>query len=436
MTCGSIEGGAAMQFSVAIHKRFSAWCSVALLLGFATLCPAGDWPQWRGPLRSGHTDEVDLPLTWGGPDQTNVLWKAPADFGHSSPIVWGDRVFLTGSVKKSPRDKDNLAANHVHRVAGYRVKDGTKLWQTDIESGTWDTQFSFTAATPVTDGKHIFALFGSGKLAALDVDGKLLWQKQLTGPSKAEWLSSSPLLYRDTLFVFCDATDDYWLLALDKKTGAVQWERKRKQNDRAHNSSPLLITVKDQPQLVVAAAGSVMGLDPQADRVIWSCTWRGTRYPSLTPGPGLLYVADDGGEGLAIDPTGEGDVTKTHIKWRHKSPQGFGCPIIVGEYLFRSTKPDLVRCWKLSDGESVFEERLEKIPNYPSPIATKDGRIYFASADRSYVIKASPKLEVLGTSALEVERYGESGSSGPSPAVSNGRIFLRNPRALYCIGKK
>jgi hypothetical protein len=352
------------------HKSLLAWCGSALLLFSAGLGAAANWPQWRGPQRSGHADEADLPLTWDGKTRENVLWKAAADFGHSSPVVWGERVFLSASVNKAGGSASLLAVNQQHRVVCYRMTDGMKLWQTDIESGSWDTQFSFTAPTPVTDGKNLYALFGSATVAALDLDGKLLWQKKLPGPFKAEWLSSSPILHQDTLFVFIDVSSDHWLLALDRNSGEVKWQARRKQHDRAHNSSPLLVVVKDQPQIVVASQGAVLALDPRSDKEIWSCKWGGNRYPSLVAGPGLVFVTGEGGESLAIDPTGEGDVSKTHVKWRHaKAPNGFGSPVIVGEYLYRASPPGVLRCRKMYDGQLVYEERVQGTPTYPSPVA-------------------------------------------------------------------
>ena len=426
-----------MRVPVAVGKLIVSCCGIALVVLAEHQSAASDWPQWRGSLRSGYTEEVNMPLTWDGKSQENLLWKVPVDFGHSSPVVRGDRVYLSCSARRDKKGKDSEAANHLHSIACFRVNDGTKLWRTNIEPGTWDAEFSFTASTPTTDDKQIYALFGSGTIAALDLDGKLIWQKTLPGPIKAEWQSSSPILYKDSLLVFCDISEEHWLFALDKKTGAVQWEHKRKQHNRAHNSSPLLLMVKDKPLLVVASSTNViMALDPTADKVIWTCTWSGNRYPTLVAGSGLVYIAGDGGSALAIDPTGEGDVTKTHVKWRHsKSGQGFGSPIIVGDYLYRANSPGIVKCWKLSDGEPMFEERVDGVPTHVSPVATKDGRIYFASASKTIVIKASPKLEVLSTNNLEESR-GEGGSNGPSAAISDGRIFLRSPKTLYCVGKK
>jgi outer membrane protein assembly factor BamB len=420
-----------------IRKPLAGVCGATLLLFSVGLCSAENWPQWRGPERSGHSIEADLPLTWDGKKQENVLWKVPADFGHSSPIVWGDRLFLSASVRKLPKGSGETADNQQHRVVCHRTTDGMKLWQTDVEAGAWDTQFSFTAPTPVTDGKHIYAFFGSATVAGLDIDGKLLWQKKLPGPFKAEWLSSSPLLYKDTLFVFVDVNNDFWLLALDARTGEVKWDAKRKQRDRDHNSSPLLIVVKDKPQVVVAGQGAVVGLDPTSLKEVWSCKWSGNRYPSLVAAADLVYVSGEGSESLAIDPTGEGDVSKTHVKWRQpKAPQGFGSPVIVGDYLYRASPPGVVHCWSVADGSPVYEVRVDGIPTYPSPVATKDGRIYFAGAGKSCVIKAGPKLEVLATNDLGEGEKNEWTLTGPSAAVSDGKIFLRGPKSLICIGKK
>jgi outer membrane protein assembly factor BamB len=420
-----------------IQSGPAAWCGAALVVWCAAVCAAGEWPQWRGPARSGLAQETDLPLTWDGKTRDNVLWKVAADFGHSSPVVRGDRVFFTASVRKAPKGAEQKADNQQHRVVCYRTSNGEKLCQTDVEAGSWDTEFSFTAATPVIDGEQLYALFGSGTVAGLDLDGTLLWQKKLPRPFRAEWLSSSPIVYKDTLYVFIDVSSDSWLLALDAKSGKTRWEVKRKQRDRDHNSSPLLIVVKDKPEIVVVATGAVLGLDPKSGEEIWSCKWGGNRYPSLVAGPDLIYVAGDGGEELAIDPTGEGDVSKTHVKWRHaKGPQGFGSPVIAGDCLYRASPPGVVRCCRASDGETLFEGPVEGIPTFSSPFAAKDELIYFASAGKTCVIKAGPKLEVLATNDLGEGQGNEWTLSGPSAAVSDGKIFLRGPKSLTCIGKK
>ena len=415
-------------------RRAGVGAIVGALL-WANSAGAADWPQWRGPERSGHSTEKNLPLTWGGPEKANVRWKVPVDFGHSSPIVLGDRIYFTASVKRLPKEKNDLAEFQTHRVACHAVADGARVWQTDIEPGTWDTMFSFTSPTPVTDGKKLFAYFGSAVFVALDLEGKILWRKTLPGPFKAEWLCSSPLLFEETLYIFCDVNNTTWLFALDARTGDVKWERARPQNEKAHNSSPLLVRAGGRPQLVVASPGAVLALDPQTARELWTCKWNANRYPSLVAAGELVFATGEGGESLAIDPTGEGDVSKTHVKWRlAKTPQGFGSPIVVGAHIYRASPPGIIRCWKVATGELVFEERVEGVPTYTSPVATPDERIYFAGAGTSCVIKAGPQLEVLATNALGEGEKTEGYSTGPSAAVSAGRIFLRGPKALLCIG--
>src|SRR5262249_50614466 len=189
-------------------------------------------------------------------------------------------------------------------------------------------------------------------------------------------------------------------------------------------------------------AGGVQGVDPATGEVLWSCR-APTDWASPVLGAGLIY-ADPGtkspfpndahGTGVAIDPTGAGDVSKTHVRWQAKVPDADGAsPVIVGDYLYRVSKPDVLRCWKLGTGELVYEERLPKISTMASPIATADGRIYFASAAKSYVIKAGPVLEVLGSSDLP---DGADYHSSSTPAVSGGRLFIKGKTHLWCIGAK
>jgi outer membrane protein assembly factor BamB len=179
-------------------------------------------------------------------------------------------------------------------------------------------------------------------------------------------------------------------------------------------------------------SGGMQGIDPDTGQVLWSC-----RAPSGQSSPvfgdGLVYTdAGRGGkDGAAIDPTGKGDVSKTHVKWKVPvtAPAG-SSGIVVGKYLYRSCNNDLLRCWEMANGELVYEERLSKISPSTSPIATADGRLYFASSGRSYVIKAGPKFELLASNDL--------GERDPfaTPAVSNGRLFIKGRDYLWCIGAK
>jgi outer membrane protein assembly factor BamB len=409
---------------------------------------ADDWPGWRGPTGMGQSAEKDLAVTWGGKDGKNVLWKVPLyagtdkvrfDQNQSSPVVKGDRVFVT--VSYWPPAVAPEKAFPEHHVVCFRKTDGHRLWDTPVPAGPWrltDLRGGYTAPTPAADAERVYVLFGSSVAAALDRDGKVVWRKEITPFAFDVAMGVSPVLYRDSLLIAWDQTDKTSrLIALDRKTGDVKWEKKRTTADWAH-STPVLAEVKGKTQLLVASATALEGLDPATGETIWSCA-SGDAKPARvgdTVSPvlagGLVYAdSGRGGPGIAVDPTGTGDVTKTHLKWKvPKVPDGsIGSPVAVGDYLYRLQSPDLLHCWRLADGKPVFAERLPGASAVPSPVATADGRIYFASGGKSYVVNAGPKLDVLGASDL-------GDPSQASPAVSDGRLFLRGARNLFCIGTK
>jgi outer membrane protein assembly factor BamB len=427
----------------------------AWLLALGMLCAvgasseAGDWPGWRGPTGMGHCDERNLPLTWDARKGTNILWKAPlrggADAsspGRSCPIVWGDRVVITTEVCSPGRSfRDKVIAEH--HVLCYRASDGKLLWDTTVPDGRCRVNnpwHGYATPTPVTDGEHVFALFGSSVVVCLDWSGKIVWREELPRGKRDDVHGgecSSPILYEGTVIVMgCQTTG---LRALDRKTGKLKWQQNSR--DRNGMATPVLIRVGDQTQLIHFADG-LQGLDPASGEVLWSCRVA-TDWASPVYGSGLLY-ADAGtksvfpngtpGTDAAVDPTGKGDVTRTHIRWQTRVPEAEGASaIIVGAHLYRVSNPGVLRCWKVDSGELAYTERLSGISTMASPIATADGRIYFACAAKSYVIRAGPRREVLGSGELY---DGLDFHSSPSPAVSAGRLFIKGKTHLWCIGEK
>jgi outer membrane protein assembly factor BamB len=417
--------------------------ALAALLFFLGNSQAADWPGWRGPTGLGYTEEKDLPLTWDAKTGKNILWKALLHGGGknnpemnspgwSCPIVWGDRIFLTTAVWPvgTPQDvrKKTIAEHH---VLCFQASDGKPLWDTVVPSGGClvdNGYHGYAVPTPVTDGKHVFALFCSGVIAALDFDGKIVWREELPHNRDVDGgICSSPILYEDSV-IFSGIANPA-LRALDKKTGKLKWEQKGRDHNRM--ATPALLRIGDRLQLI-HMAGGIQGLNPDTGEVLWSC-----RAPSGQTSPvfgaGLIYMdhGRGGQAGAAVDPTGKGDVSKTNVKWQVKvtAPAG-SSGIVVGDYLYRACSNDVLRCWKMATGEEVYEERLTRVSPSTSPIATPDGRIYFASSGRSYVIKAGPQFEVLATNEL-----GE-GDAFVTPAVSNGRIFIKGKSYLWCIGVK
>ncbi len=422
------------------------FASIAL---FALSLPAlasEHWPAWRGPTGMGLSDEAGLPTTWGGKGDENVRWKVPLfpsdkvrrDQNQSSPIVWGERVIVTASYWPEGVSEKAFPEHH---VLCFHRDDGRKLWDVKIAPGPWkltDLRGGYTAPTPACDGRNVYVAFGSAVVAALDLDGKEVWRKEINPHAFDVAWGASPVVYEDTVIITCDELNKAsFLIAFDGKSGAVRWRKDRPDVEWAH-STPLLAKVGGKAQLLLATANGPQGVDPASGEIIWSFRAPQRLGDTVTPvyRDGLLYVDSGrggglGGIGVAVDATGKGDVSKTHLRWKAPAmAEGFSSPLVVGDLFYRLHAPGVLDCRKWATGEEVYKSpRLEGIDHAVSPIATADARIYCASAGRSYVLKAGPTFEVLGSSEL-----GDAGRA--SPAVAAGRLYLRGSRYLFCVGKK
>jgi outer membrane protein assembly factor BamB len=412
---------------------------LAILTGMTAR--ADDWPSWRGPTGMGITPDRDLPLRWGGPDQTNVLWhtplpgadgKARLDHNQSSPIVWRDRVFVIMVYWPPGREPSEFPEHH---VACYRARDGKLLWDTQVPPGPWllkDLRGGYSAPTPCTDGERVYALFGSSVLTALSMEGQLLWRQEITPHAWDVAIGTSPVLYKDTVQVLADGTQPKIarLIAWDKKTGTLRWERPRPTSSFSH-TTPVLITVRGRPQWLISSSAAVQGVDPADGQVIWWAANHGD-VPTPVYGEGLVYSEDGrGGPGIAVAPTGTGDVTKSLVRWRTPPvAEGFSSPVIVGDHVYRQNGAGILKCWELAGGRPVYSERLPAgVDSAASPFVTPEGRIYFASGGKTAVVAAGPQFRVLATNDL-----GDPGRA--SAAVAAGRIYLKGGPQLYCIGPK
>ena len=233
-----------------------------------------------------------------------------------------------------------------------------------------------------------------------------------------------------------------YIVAFDTASGEIKWEAKRQDTGFTH-STPVIAKVAGKPQMFVAASGALQGLDPANGAVLWSCAAPGDAASPAFDGKVVYSDSGRGGKAVCVAPTGEGDVTRTHLKWTFPQiPEGLSSAICVSESpgepggngpatarVFRTHNPEILKCLDLDTGELVFSERLPGVSTWASPFATPDGRIYFASAGRSYVIKAGPKPEVLAMNEIGEENRA-------SAAVSTGRIFIRGNKNLFCIGSK
>jgi outer membrane protein assembly factor BamB len=387
----------------------------------------------------GQTQDDKLPLIWDINTGKNVRWKvalpradenAGLDQNQSSPVVRRGRVFVTVSYWPSKIDPKRHPEHH---VACFQASDGKRLWDVKVAPGPWlfaDLRGGYTVPTPAVDDDRVFVVFGSSVIAALDHDGKQLWRKEIKPFQFDVALAASPVVFGETVILQCDQTGKKSrILAFDRNTGNSAWTAERPGVGFAH-STPVVAEVSGKKQLLVAASNAVQGLDPASGKVIWTCAASGdTLSPVL--GGGVVYLdSGRGGTGIAVDPTGNGDVSRTHLKWKgERIPDGFGSPVIVGDHLYRLHSPGVLKCLKLTTGEEVYRQRLAGVSYHVSPVCAPNGRIYLASAGKSFVVKAGAKFELLGTNDLGDE-------SAASPAVAGGRLFLKGRKMLYCVGEE
>jgi outer membrane protein assembly factor BamB len=414
-----------------------------LLLVFPSiLCAEENWPAWRGPTGDGQTKERELPLTWGGKQQDNIRWKAALfpsdkvrrDHNQSSPILWGNRVFVTVSFWPEGVSETVLPEHH---LICFQLSDGKQLWDLLIPPGPWlltDLRGGYTASTPACDGTHVYCIFGSAVIAAVSLEGKLVWRQEIKPHNFDVCLGASPVLYKGSVIFVSDQNKDKKsssVICWDAKTGEQRWKKDRNY-DKGH-STPALAVVNGKMQLIAGGANGLQAFDPETGDTIWTFPMPGRICDTVTPlvRDGQMYVdSGRGGPGVAVDVTGKGDVSETHLKWKIKLvPEGFSSPLLIGDQIYRLHSPGMLSSWNWKTGEEVFKERLEGIATGPSPIATPEGRIYCATAGRSYVLKVGPKMEILAVNELGDPHHS-------SPAVGPGCLLLKGGKHLFCIGKK
>ncbi len=392
------------------------------------------WPGWRGPTRQGLVLSGQYPDKWS-PKQ-NVIWKVevPGN-GNSSPVVWGDKIFLTSAIGGANK----------RAVLCFRRSDGKLLWTGKVPQGADEKAYwknGFASGTPATDGKHVYAYFGNRGLVCFDFDGKIVWHHELKAMNALHGMACSPLLYKDKVIIFQEARGARraprgkkagFILALDKKTGKTIWKTPRK--ERVGWGSPIAIGVDGRDQIVVSSSFSVYGYDPQDGSFIWNCKGNTVEViPTPVVGHGLVYCCSGRrGPTLAIDPSGKGNVTNSHIKWSVKTDSPFvPSPLLYKGYLY-SVNDILgeIRCFDAKTGEKMWEKRFPvdaaKHGFSASPIGV-NGKVYFISDKGNvYVFKAGPKYNL-----LHVNQLGEKTLA--TPALVDGRWYVRTRQHLYCFG--
>jgi outer membrane protein assembly factor BamB len=412
---------------------------------------ARQWPQWRGPRANGVAPLADPPITWS--ETNNVRWKmALPGKGHSSPIVWGERVFLTAAVPvgearkpvhdHAPGTHDNVPVTHQHQFVAFAFsrRDGRILWKKVMREefpheGGHETG-SLASNSPVTDGEHLYAFFGSRGLHCLDLNGDVRWQKDLgrMNTLHAHGEGSSPVLHGDMLVVCWDHEGDSALYAFDKRTGGERWKVAR--DEKTSWSTPLIVEYEGKPQIVVSATRRVRGYDPATGAQLWECAGLTDNVVSSPVyWQGMVFAGNSYYQQsmVAIRLAGaRGDITGSdRVAWKlNRLTPYVSSPLMYDDtlYFLRHNQNVLSRLEPASGQPRGDPLRLEGIRDFifASPVGAA-GRIYVTGRDGATVVLRHDRHNT----TLAVNRLDDSFSA--SPALADRELYLRGERFLYCV---
>jgi outer membrane protein assembly factor BamB len=421
------------------------------------------WPQFRGPAASGAADGQRPPLTWDGPAGKHVRWKTPIPgLGHSCPVVWEDRVFVTTAVSGDPKtvlrtgqygdvDSVNDTTEHVWKVFCLEKPSGQVLWEQTAHRGVPKVKRhlkgSHANPTPATDGRHLVVSFGSEGLYCYTFDGQLKWRRDL-GTLDSSWFfdpeyqwgfGSSPVLWRGLVFVQCDVGKGSFLAALRVEDGKDAWRTEREEVPSW--GTPSVVEGPERAELVTNATKFARGYDPLTGKELWRLG-RNSEITVPTPiyAQGLIFVTS-GYRPVqpiyAIKPGANGDLTlkekeetNASITWS-KSRGGpyMPTPLAYGEHLYTCSNAGVLTCYEAQTGKQLYAQRLGGRNGYTASPVAADGRLYLTDEDgATVVVKAGPKFEKLATNPL-----GEACLA--TPAVSDGMLFIRTQHHLWALGR-
>ncbi len=441
-------------------KILYPFISVILLLIAITLSAnpgnsGENWPQWRGPLATGAAEKVNPPVEFN--ETKNLKWKtAIPGKGHATPLVWGDKIIVQTAVPTAEKIKteakvesevqNRMAGTKTDLVHEFKVmvvnrNSGKIEWQTTVakEHPMENTHVlgSWASNSACTDGKYIYAYFGSRGVHCLDFSGKIIWQRDFGQMEKHMSFGegSSPFLYKDKLYIQWDHEKDSYLFALDTKTGKEVWTHKRE--EATSWATPLVVEVNGKPQLITAATTQVRAYDANTGEIIWTCTGL-TR--NVIPNPkyadGILYIASGfrGNAMFAIDiAKAKGDITGTDaILWTYHqdSPYTPDMLLMDGKLYFLRVNNGFLTCLDAKTGEPFYsKEKLEGISTLYSSPSGGDGKIFIAADKICLVIKAGEKFELLSSNELTENFHA-------SPVIVGNQLILRGFESLYCFEEK
>jgi outer membrane protein assembly factor BamB len=424
---------------------------------------AANWPSFRGPQASGDGDGQYPPMMWDASKGTNVRWKTPIPgLGHSCPIVWGDKVFVTTAVSGDPKstfrpglygnvDSVNDTTVHTWRVYCLDKQTGKILWGRVAHEGVpkikRHTKGSHANCTPVTDGSHVVVCFGSEGLYCYDFQGKLLWSRNIgvldSGfffDADYQWgFGSSPILFRNLVILQCDVGKNSFLAAYEVASGRQVWLAPREEIPSW--GTPTICEGAGSPELVTNATKYARGYDPLTGNELWRLGRHAEiTVPTPVAGSGLIFIMSGyrpiqpiyavraGARGdISLK---EGQESDYYVAWSKKRGGPYmPTPIVYRDYLYTCSNNGIVTCYESKTGKQVYQERLGGSGGYTASPVAADGKLYFTSEEAGIrVVKAGPKFELLATNPM-------GDVCMATPAISDGMVFIRTQHFVYGIGR-
>ena len=445
-----------------MKKTSFVGCVVVLVT--ATWCvmaqTAAHWPQWRGPFFNGMA-RGDAPTVWS--DTSNIKWKTEIPGrGFSTPVVWGDRIFLTTAIPTgTPAPAPSEPATneqgqrrgagggagplveHRFEVLALDRKTGKIIWQRTAKTATPHEGYhraygSFASNSPATDGKYVYASFGSRGIYAYDFNGKLIWQKDLNVQMKMRLAfgeGSAPLIVGDRLFLVFDHEAESFMVALDKRNGKELWRAAR--DERSSWSTPLAVDHGGRTEIVVPATNKVRSYDPETGKVLWESAGLGSNaIPVPVYQNGMVYVMSGHRDPklMAIKLGKQGDLTGSDsIVWSHTRGVPYtASPVLHDNKLYVVTDNGMVTAFNATTGEPYYAQtRLPKAANLKASPVGANGKLYLATEDGDVVVlKMGEKFEVIATNHLTDQVF------IATPVIAAGELFLRGQNTLFCISGK
>jgi len=436
----------------------------ALLALATTTVSAQHWPMFRGPGASGVADGSPMPVTWNVKTGQNVLWTTPvAGVSVSSPIVWGDRIFVSTAVSSDAKagirtglygdvEPAKDMSKHTWKLVALDKRTGRVLWERVAHEGIPKTKrhpkSSQATATPVTDGRRVIVSFGSEGLYAYDLEGKLLWQRDL-GVLNAGWfydpdyewgIGSSPIIWKNMVIAQCDIQKNSFIAAFDVATGAPLWRTPREEIPSW--STPAIFEHDGRAELVTQATTFIRGYDPANGKELWRLSGNSEiTIPTPIVGPGMIIVTN-GYRGVqpiyAIRPGATGDITlkadqseSASIAWStNRGGPYIPTPVIYGDYLYVLQINGVLAAYEVRTGKRVYQERVAGGGSFSASPVAADGKIYLTSEDGDvHVVKAGPTYELLVTNPVGQVIMA-------TPAISNGTLILRGLKDVIAIGTR